>query len=197
MRDEELLQSSVCAHRRTASQRQSRSRGLLPLSSWFASSSPLVSSTASRHLSPTNVFVSKLLSLSISPYNILSFLSFFYVICLSTIPPFLLCVSDWQWHHRSVWRQGVLITSGMPGILCTVLHTFTWCQGNSDDLHTKLFFTLFFYSILLLLYSLVLSLDHLSFVIVMNALTLYLQFFLQAIKSVLCAGPSAFHIKTN
>lgn len=30
-------------------------------------------------------------------------------------------------------------TSNMPGILCAALHSFTWRQGDSSDLHTKRF----------------------------------------------------------
>lgn len=96
---------------------------------------PSISSTASGHLSP-----SKFLFLS---YSIRSFFIFFFVICPSTLPSLPFFSFDWQWHRRSVWRQGLLITSNMPGILCTVLHAFTWHQGNSDYLHTKLFFFLF------------------------------------------------------
>lgn len=75
-------------------------------------------------------------------YSIQSFL-FFFVICLSTLPSLPFFMFDWHWHRRSVWRQGLLITSNMPGILCTVLNAFTWHQGNCDYLHTKLFFCLF------------------------------------------------------
>lgn len=98
-------------------------------------------------------------------YSIHSFL-FFFVICLSTLPSLLFFTFDWHWHRHSVWRQGLLITSNMPGILCTVLHAFTWHQGNW--LFAYKAFLLSFYYVPLLLCSLILSPYYLFFVITMR-----------------------------
>lgn len=116
--------------------RRTLSRGLLHPSSWLASSSPLsVSGVASRHLSPPNgLFRSSSLHL-FSPCIVLSFLSSFFFCPLSvcvSLPLFLslplsLCFwwTNWQWHRRSVWRQGLPIPAtclGFFALSCILSH---------------------------------------------------------------------------
>lgn len=155
------ISSSVCAHRSGAeSRRRTRSRGLLGLysTSLLLHTPPTPAPPLGTCLLPEFLFLS---------YSIHSFL-FFFVICLSTLPSLPFFTFDWHWHRRSVWRQDLLITSNMPGILYTVLHTFTWYQGNWIFAYKA--FLLSFHCVPLLLCSLILSPYYLFFVITMRLL---------------------------
>lgn len=124
-----------------------------------------VSSRTSRHLTPLNSFEASLSIFSLltshSPF-LSSFSGCLPVPAFVPIPPSL---SVFLMAPPFSLASGSSHTSNMPGILCTVLHTFTWHQGNSDDLHTKCFSI---YCMVPLLFSLFLSLNYLFFVIVMK-----------------------------
>lgn len=115
--------------------------------------------------SPLSIF-SFLTSFSLSFHPFCSLSVYPSLPFVPTPPPFSVLLMDKLTMAPPLGlASGPSRTNNMPGILCTVLHTFTWRQGNSNDLHTKHFS---FYYVLLLSYSLVLSLDYLFFVIVMK-----------------------------
>lgn len=135
---------------------------------------PSVSSLTSRHLSPRDgLFRSSSLHL-FPPYIILSFLSsFFFILCLSThpslcsCPSLFLCVfwwTNWQWHRRSVWRQGLPIPATCLGFF--VLS----CMLSHDAKETQM---IYIQSVFLLLHAPFVMLSgtfsYLFFVIVMKS----------------------------
>lgn len=132
---------------------------------------PSVSSRTSRHLSPPDGVPLQLHSeffLSLDNILLASCHYMLFLSCLCTHPCTFVPFSAFLVDKLTVapplsLASGSSPTSNMLEILCTVLHTFTWCQGNSSNLHTK---HCSLYCMLLSSCCLVLCLDYLSLLLV-------------------------------